>query len=487
MKIQLIVIFMLIDTTVTRSKTKYTEREVIKNSCDIIACCPNQSNNTKTKLIKNDEDNEEIEELLKYLDCLNVPELSNEELNNYSPVTININCLSEILEIDQTSKTEKQNHHANEQSCIIKSNQLNVENLRSHSKDIKNQNDVIQKFKTKDITEDHFNNLTNEVDCKIDKNNNHTHVIDDKNLSDNKLYPKKRLVGFKSYIEKYISDNIPLTYSDNFLRRIKIIEEACQIIDNYKIDEKTYAYVFEPIHDKELICKLKKLTSKYNKNSEFNKKNFEFFFVEFDKKIFKSINSKEILVNLAVLPDDHRKPFFYLELIKFYKHVSQLPDLLAFGGLFTNKSYRKTVVIMHIINLFIDNIGSIKENSFFILCMICTSFKYIYGSQYDFFRSPHYECECPVGRHDLRNFLWEFNSKKRRRMSFRKISRPNLNATDKKFLKSVLMLYLYQHIIYMKVQNVSLETASLFTIFIERVVNLKECIPCLFNEYLGKI
>jgi hypothetical protein len=78
---------------------------------------------------------------------------------------------------------------------------------------------------------------------------------------------------------------------------------------------------------------------------------------------------------------------FYYELMKLFKYTDEIPELLALGGLYTDKLFHDLSFVLHVLNLFIENIGNLKENKTFILCMIYKAYSFSYKKALDFFYS----------------------------------------------------------------------------------------------------
>jgi hypothetical protein len=170
--------------------------------------------------------------------------------------------------------------------------------------------------------------------------------------------------------------------------------------------------------------------------------------------------------------------------MRLYRYAVDIPELLTLGGLYFDESSRKVVFTMHLINLFIENVNYVKENRTFIMFLIYKTFNSYYGKVFDMFRIPHYELELCNLKHDFTFFTWELTPKKRQNIK-KRYNDSKFNYSDEKCLKIVLLLFLYQHTIFMKYHNINAENVTLFADFIEKVIQSESCAGCLFDKYLS--
>jgi hypothetical protein len=173
--------------------------------------------------------------------------------------------------------------------------------------------------------------------------------------------------------------------------------------------------------------------------------------------------------------------------MKLYKYIPDIPEMLTLAGLFDDWSFQKIVFIMHMINLFAEEVKNVKTYKVFILFMITRAFKSFYSNSFNPFEPARHEIKCDNDYHDLYFFIWEFNVQKRRDIKRRKGNSFRSESGDYVHLKTVLLIYLYQHSIFFKYYNIGREDVNEFQKFIDKVIEDKECIGCFFNEYLSKI
>jgi hypothetical protein len=219
----------------------------------------------------------------------------------------------------------------------------------------------------------------------------------------------------------------------------------------------------------------------------FNNETFYCFSIEFDAKIYSPKYSENFRWRIASFPHDYKIIFFYGELMKLYKYVPDIPEILTLGGLFDNRFFQKIVFIMHMINLFAEEVKNVNTYRVFILFMITKAFKSFYSNSFNPFEPARHELICNNDYHDLYFFIWKFNAQKRRDIKKRKLNPFRSEPEDFVHLKTVFLIYLYQHSIFFKYYNIGKEDVNDFKKFIDKVIEDKDCVGCLFNEYLSEI
>jgi CMP-N-acetylneuraminic acid synthetase len=90
----------------------------------------------------------------------------------------------------------------------------------------------------------------------------------------------------KSFIDKYISDNIPTLYKTNDLRKTKNLEEAFKILDKNKPTHETNCLSFEHFYKETIICELITICTEFYNNPEFTRNTLDIFLKKYDLKIF---------------------------------------------------------------------------------------------------------------------------------------------------------------------------------------------------------
>jgi hypothetical protein len=190
---------------------------------------------------------------------------------------------------------------------------------------------------------------------------------------------------------------------------------------------------------------------------------------------------------IGKLSDIDQKLLFYSELMKFYKYITEIPELLTLGGLVRKKSLKNLIFVMHLINIFAENVGRLTENKNFILLLIYKSLKYSNGNGFLIFRNVDFRIECDNGSHELTFFTWEMNSYWRQTLKEKRIT--SVKVYEKKILMFILLNYLCQNLFYPKYlafRNIKVKDElirSIQILFI-RAILTNDCVGCIFDEYL---
>jgi hypothetical protein len=172
--------------------------------------------------------------------------------------------------------------------------------------------------------------------------------------------------------------------------------------------------------------------------------------------------------------------------MKIYKYVVDVPELLTLGGLFSKFTFPKVIFILYLINLYAETVGNLKENKLLVQCLIYKAFYCFYNNLFDIFMIPYYEILCEKkSKHDLTYFIWEFE-----RLKYNIARRMDVSKglpKDKKHLKTILLIYLYRHSLFMEYYNIYPEGVSRYIEFTKRVMESEDCVGCLFDEYLNDL
>jgi hypothetical protein len=219
----------------------------------------------------------------------------------------------------------------------------------------------------------------------------------------------------------------------------------------------------------------------FDKNTNFDRESYDKFLFEFNFKIFYTSYTVHVCDELQNLSNDEKLIVFYSEFIKLYRHIDDIPELLSLSSLIEEKSIHQIIFIMHLINLFIENIQNIEDYNVFILLMVAKAFDCFYGLNFDIFLIPNYELICDKYHHNLTFFLWGYE--RFRYNVTRRINRSEGTVNDLKFLKIIVLTFLYQHLIFIKHYSDNFEEIKLFNVYIGKVMKSSECIACLFIEF----
>jgi hypothetical protein len=208
---------------------------------------------------------------------------------------------------------------------------------------------------------------------------------------------------------------------------------------------------------------------------------------DFNARIFYSLYSTKLREKIAYLLNDHKNLIFFSEVMELYKYIDDIPEILSLFGLFNEDSFERSTFVLHLIIMFADKIKNIKENRVFILCMISKAMDIFYFGSFNIFLIPFYEFKCYKGLHDLNFFTWELNSFKRRDLSVRRSSTNLSFPSDKKYLKVVFLIYVYQNMVFLKYYDVGIEGIKLYENLIDKIYHSSECFACLFTEYSSMV
>jgi hypothetical protein len=343
--------------------------------------------------------NSNWKELINFLDRIDFVEPSNEELNNCSPITLDSNDIDETLKNDQIFdfKNKNSDYETFEKIINNKKNKDDKVVVNEH-----NPQYSMKKHNAKRLKQ--LCMLENDPNIKISR------------FYDLRLkYLKNPLSTFKNKIENYIFENIPDSYVLTHVKRLRDIDKICVIFDNNNLDCDKYFSIFNILYDAIFCDRLKQINSRFNKDLKFSLKTCDVFLAQFNALIYHSFEANELREKLEILPYFQKYLFFYYELMKLYKYIYEIPELLTIGGLFSERSFSNVIFLMHQINLFCEIFENIKDHRIFILCMIYKTYSCQNEKNgLDIFSIPNYEFKCATTSHDLYYFLWEFNSYKRR-------------------------------------------------------------------------
>jgi positive regulator of sigma E activity len=163
-----------------------------------------------------------------------------------------------------------------------------------------------------------------------------------------------------------------------------------------------------------------------------------------------------------------------------------MPELLTVSGIYTDNIFCGVPYILHLINLFAEKVGTLKDKKVFILCLINKAFLYSKKYRKNFILSSKYITKCPKEHSNFELLLWEINPTKRanmkKRMKWGDIVMFNKNEYD--HFKAVLINYVYRHFEFLIFYDFTDEEIYNFCAFIDKVVVSNDCFVCLFNEYL---
>ncbi|EOB11180.1 hypothetical protein NBO_1510g0001 [Nosema bombycis CQ1] len=189
----------------------------------------------------------------------------------------------------------------------------------------------------------------------------------------------------------------------------------------------------------------------------------------------------DMMSNLSI----YQKNFLmHSEYIKFYKYLDEIPELL-FVGINLPRYFSDNIFsIICLINKFLEsNKSNLKKHRKFILLFIVRTFENFNTTEFFFlFNKPLYT-GCHEKHPSLFCFLLAVHEKTRynlrKNIALHKESPYNLSNTEKKHVKSVLLLILFQNLISMEHRNIDKQTIQTCKKLIIRVINSNKCSLCL--------
>jgi hypothetical protein len=344
-------------------------------------------------------------------------------------------------------------------------------------------NEVIEEFEDfimdLEKTEDNLicdETLRSKFDCTIEKN------CDDS--SDN--YFKRCKSEIKSLIVEFIKSNLTKQHIDFYIKRLEMIERAYDVLDNF--DQNDQSNVSSSQHELELLSLLKNVHVNFKHQKKFDKKTFEIFSRAYDSEFSLKMSLLRIILE-DEQPVNYSKYSLYFELMKLYKYVDEIPQLMSLCGIYTNRVFCATPSILHLINLFLEQIGNIRDDKVFVLCLLNKAFLYSNRRDLDLFLVKKYKVVCHRKHLNLHFLFWELNLAKRNdiRKKLKHSDTLIINDVDKNHLKTIFLIYLYQHTYFLRFYNFKKEEFETFRRFFEKVVFSKSCFACQFEEYLEMI
>jgi hypothetical protein len=387
-----------------------------------------------------------------------------ENLSFKDPVDANLhqnsslrNCNSDITDRFEAIETPE----------II--NQLNnTELVELNSKDIDDYFEKSQALKTNNL--ENSNGFLDKLDIDFIKRH--------QNIS------KKYMIKLKYGIIRFIKQSLAEISLKFYSKRLDTMDKLFDVLKRTGIrNRENIRLQFSGDHL--VIEALNRLHKNFKNNKIFDRKTYNFFSRAFDVELSQKINLSSCKDKLIPLRDFKLLNFYY-ELMKLLRYTDEIPELLALGGLYTSKLYHDLSFVLHVFNLFIENIGNLKENKTFILCMIYKAYSISNKKTLDFFLLRQYHLICHKEHFNGFFFLWEIHTVKRNDMKKRLNRWKSLkcNNLDNYHLKTILLIYLYQHINFLIYYDFSNEVIETFIAFVESALNSYECFACHFDKFL---
>ncbi|EOB13079.1 hypothetical protein NBO_206g0003 [Nosema bombycis CQ1] len=427
-----------------------------------------KSFNLKRKLFLDDP-----KELIEHLNKVPHLEILQEELNGCKPVEMDFYELAEALYIGENDvSNECNNFNKSKKECFqFDTSKTQIDFIDNLSKsDSKENSDDLKKY--------------------CEENRKYMDVV----MQNNTENIPKKFIFYHDYkeiepqIHKYISDGEIL----NKLHYFNRLEDINFLYDNFDRDvvknefSDTSSDFLGDIDD---ISNLNKIVLSFDENLMiFNQKNCENLLEEIYKKIFNKIKWVRGYERLEYYSVYQKKKYLFSQLIKFYKYINEIPELLTLSSIFLSRLGRKNIIITHQIIFLLENIDNLKKKRFFVLSMIYQSFKMFYGEKLvdsSFFFN--YKLVCGTIRHDFYYFIWEIDHRKRCQLRRRKNYVCYPCSDLRSYFKTILLIHMLRFTVFIKYFNLSSESCRKFFSFFQEVIDSEKCIDLHFKKFLSLI
>jgi hypothetical protein len=238
--------------------------------------------------------------------------------------------------------------------------------------------------------------------------------------------------------------------------------------------------------DHKLIEILEKLLINVDVNAKFNQEDFDKFKKELNHVIIDDKDLYFLKGQIRTKSNEEKKLLFYTELKNCAKHFRLIPELMTLTDTFNDRSIDNIIILTHSINLMIEMRKNSPVLKIFVLFLIKRIFEYSKSFGFDVFTIDIVMTDCPKNQLNLYFFIWEFDVSKRRQIKCKNFYNEPIycSATEKLRLRIVLLIFLYQQIIFLKWNNASYEEFKKCTDLIKRVIKNKKCPGCDYDEYL---
>jgi hypothetical protein len=278
----------------------------------------------------------------------------------------------------------------------------------------------------------------------------------------------------------------PLSKKDRMkcLKRIRTIEYIVKLFDKNKSTSEVQRFS-KILNDNELEKALRLVHKVFDKYRTFDKKNYSLL----ADKILKVLEKSKEFYNLRwkSLTKKDRILIFYHEFLRLYRYAPQFPEILTLGGISIEQLVSAQPFWLHLINVFIEKIDNLEENKDFITCLIYIAQAFSSKSKKKLFIVPNCKLICEKNHEDLYYFMWELTSEIQNKIQ-QKIREEYFNDplyTHTIYLKTVVMLFLYQHFIFLKFHDLlTAESIELFDAFYIKLKYTDECVGCIYDEIM---
>lgn len=244
--------------------------------------------------------------------------------------------------------------------------------------------------------------------------------------------------------------------------------------------------IFRPSTDKKITEKLKHMRFEFDKEVIFDQDTCLKFTNVFDTQIFNSDTALKTRFELLSLSNEQKNLFFNFEFMNLYKYAVELPQILTLGGSYIKIITGDLIFILHVINVFIENFKELRKNEVFITCLLAKAFSSSFRKNLDLFVISKHDLFCNEYHRDLYFFSWELDVAKRKAIKQRSNNNCSSHSkyNDEIHIKIILLIFLYQHMLFMIYHDIDDEHIKLFMDFFNKVKNNNECTACQFDDFL---
>jgi hypothetical protein len=286
-------------------------------------------------------------------------------------------------------------------------------------------------------------------------------------------------------IKKYMEIVLTNKQLSHYLAKLVNLKTNHDWINYYEEKFQNLSSICSPF-DCKFIEILDKLLVNFDVNAGFNQEDFDKFKKELNHVIICNNDILFLKGQIRIKSYDERKLLFYTELKNCSKHFRLIPELMTLTDAFNDRSIDNIIILIHSINLMIEKRKNSPVLKIFVLFLVKRIFEYSKGIGFDVFTIDNITTDCPKNQLNLYFFIWEFDVSKRRQIKCKNFYNEPINcsATEKLRLRIVLLIFLYQQIIFLKWNNASYSEFQRYTDLIKRVIKNKKCPGCDYDEYL---
>jgi hypothetical protein len=271
-----------------------------------------------------------------------------------------------------------------------------------------------------------------------------------------------------------------------------------EILSNYdfliiqKANYLRYTSIFEPYNFGFTII-LNSALSNFGKDIKFDYEQYK----KFNDQLFGQLNlirdMIEFRTELKNLDTEVQKFLYYAELTKLSKYFSEIPELMILDGVFDKPYFDLQLISIHFIKFLLEK-KKIEDVKVFVLFLIKKIFDLSKRRNLDFFSNFEFTTACLINKNILHYFgfyfiLYEMSPAKRidfKRKVNKQRKQYEFKENDNTHIKSVIILFLYQQLICMELNNVKEADLEKFMIFIEKYIDKDyKCSVCEVYKFIA--